>query len=62
MDEKKDQNMDYSFSRQRKPEYGGGIVRLANRVAVWHQGKDLSIFGKFLGLTNQMPRSFVSVR
>ena len=30
----KDQNMDSSFSRQRKP-YGEGIVRLANPVAVW---------------------------
>ena len=29
----KDQNMDSSFSRQRKPLYGEGIVRLANRVA-----------------------------
>ena len=31
----KDQNMASSFSRQRKPLYGDGIVRLANRVAVW---------------------------
>ena len=30
----KDQNMDSSFSHQRKPYYGEGIVRLANRVAV----------------------------
>ena len=31
----KDQNYkDSSFSRQRKPQYGDGIVRLANRVAV----------------------------
>ena len=29
----KDQNMDSSFSLQRKPLYGEGIVRLANRVA-----------------------------
>ena len=33
----KDQNMDSSFSRQRKPWYGEGIVRLANRVAVLRQ-------------------------
>ena len=30
----KEQNMDSSFSRQRKPLYGEGIVRLTNRVAV----------------------------
>ena len=30
----KDQNIDSSFSRQRKPYHGEGIVRLANRVAV----------------------------
>ena len=30
----KDQNMTSSFSRQTKPLYGEGIVRLANRVAV----------------------------
>ena len=30
----KDQNMTSSFSRQRKPQYGEGIVRLANRVTV----------------------------
>ena len=35
----KDQNMDSSFSRQRKPLYGEGIVRLANRVAVWRQSE-----------------------
>ena len=33
----KDQNMDSSFSRQRKPKYGEGIVRSANRVAVLRQ-------------------------
>ena len=33
----KDQNMASSFSCQRKPKYGEGIVRLASRVAVWHQ-------------------------
>ena len=33
----KDQNMDSSFSRQRKPKYGEGIVWLANRVAVLRQ-------------------------
>ena len=31
---RKGQNMDSSFSRQRKPKYGEGIVRLTNRVAV----------------------------
>ena len=35
----KDQNMDSSFSHQRKPLYGEGIVRLANRVAVWRQSE-----------------------
>ena len=30
----KDQSMDSLFSYQRKPYYGKGIVRLANRVAV----------------------------
>ena len=30
----KDQNMDCSFSRQRKPLYGEDIVRLAKRVAL----------------------------
>ena len=35
----KDENMASSFSRQRKPKYEEGIVRLANRVAVWHQSK-----------------------
>ena len=38
MDEK-DQNIDSSFSPQRKPSYGEGIVRLANRVAVWRQSE-----------------------
>ena len=32
--ERKDQNMASSFSRQRKSQYGEGIVRLANRVAL----------------------------
>ena len=31
---RKGQNMASSFSRQRKPLYGEGIVRLANLVAV----------------------------
>ena len=35
----KDQNMDSSFSRQTKFYYGEGIVRLANRVAVWRQSE-----------------------
>ena len=35
----KDQNMDSTFSRQRKPWYGEGIVRLANRIAVWRQSE-----------------------
>ena len=30
----KDQSMDSSFSRQRETQYGGSIVRLANRFAV----------------------------
>ena len=34
---RKDQNMDSSFSLQNNPWYGEGIVRLANRVAVWRQ-------------------------
>ena len=33
----KEQNMDFSFSRQRKPYYGERNVRLTNRVAVWRQ-------------------------
>ena len=33
----KDQNMTSSFSCKRKPWYGEGIVRLANRVEVWRQ-------------------------
>ena len=28
-----------TFSRQRKPQYREGIVRLANRVAVWRQSE-----------------------
>ena len=35
----KDQNMDSSFCRQRNPLYGKGIVRLANRVALWRQNE-----------------------
>ena len=34
---RKDQNMNSSFSLQSKPWYGEGIVRLANRIAVWRQ-------------------------
>ena len=34
-----DQNMDSSFSRQRKPSYEEDIVRLTNRVAVWRQSE-----------------------
>ena len=34
-----DQNMAPSFSCRRKPYYGEGIVRLANRVAVWRQSE-----------------------
>ena len=34
-----DQNMASSFSRQRKPWYREGIVRFANRVAVWRQSE-----------------------
>ena len=36
---RKDQNMDSSFSLQSNPWYGEGIVRLANRVAVWRQSE-----------------------
>ena len=36
---RKDQNMDSSFSLQNNPWYGEGIVRLANRVAVWRQSE-----------------------
>ena len=32
--ERGDQNRDSSFSGQRKPLYGNGIVQLPNRVAV----------------------------
>ena len=35
----KDQSMASSFSRERKPLYGEGIVRLANHVAVWRQSE-----------------------
>ena len=35
----KDQNMDSSFSRQRKPQFGEGIVRFANHVVVWRQSE-----------------------
>ena len=35
----KDQNIDSSFSRQRKPSHGEGIVGLANRVAVWRKSE-----------------------
>ena len=45
----KDQNMDSSFSRQRKPSYGDGIVRLANRVAVWRRSEVSVDFQKVLG-------------
>ena len=45
----KDQNMDSSFSRQRKPLYGEGIVRLANRVEVWRQSEVSVDFWKVLG-------------
>ena len=36
---RKDKNMASLFSRQRKSQYGEGIVRLANRVALWHQSE-----------------------
>ena len=45
----KDQDMDSSLSRQRKPLYGEGIVRLANRVAVWRQSEVRLISRKFFG-------------
>ena len=41
--------MDSSFSRQRKPSYGDGIVQLANRVAVWRQREVSVDFQKVLG-------------
>ena len=44
----KDQNMDSSFSHQRKPLYGEGIVRLANRVAVWRQSEVSVDFSKLI--------------
>ena len=45
----KDQNMVFSFSRQRKPTYGEGIVQLANRVAVWRQSEVSVDLKKVLG-------------
>ena len=44
----KDQNMASSFSHQRKPLYGEGIVRLASHVAVWHQSEVLIDFQQVL--------------
>ena len=35
----KDQNIASELSCQRKPSYKEGVVRLANRVAVWRQNK-----------------------
>ena len=45
----KDYNMDSSFSRQRKPLYEEGIVRLANRVVVWLESEVSIDFSKVLG-------------
>ena len=45
----KDQNKDSSFSRQRKPLHGEGIVRLANRVAGRRQSIVSIDFQKVLG-------------
>ena len=45
---RKDQNMASSFSHQRKSQYGEGIVRLANRVALWHQSEVSVDFYKVL--------------
>ena len=45
----KDQNKDSSFSRQRKPLYGEGIVRLANRIAGRRQSIVSIDFQKVLG-------------
>ena len=39
VDGRKDQSMDSSFSHQRETQYGGSIVRLANRFAVWRQSE-----------------------
>ena len=48
-DGRKDQIMDSLFSCQRKPSYGEGIVRLANRVVVWRQSQVSFDFQKVLG-------------
>ena len=53
----KDQNMDSSFSRQRKPWYGEGIVRFANRVAVWRQS-EVSISWAFVSPTKSHARLY----
>ena len=45
----KDQNMDSSFSCQRKPWCGEGIVWLANRVTLWRQSEVSIDFSKVLG-------------
>ena len=52
------QNMDSSFSRQRKPWYGEGIVRLANRVAVWRQS-EVSISWAFASPTKSNARLYL---
>ena len=44
----KDQNMDSSFSRQRKPLYGEGIARLTIRFAAWRQSEVSVDFQKVL--------------
>ena len=36
----KDQNVASSFSIQGRSQYGEGIVRLANRVAIWRQSEE----------------------
>ena len=53
----KDQNIDSSFSRQRKPWYGEGIVWLASRVAVWRQS-EVSISWAFASPTKSHARLY----
>ena len=45
----KEQNMVSSFSRERKPIYGEGIVQLFSRVAVWRQSEVSIDLKKVLG-------------
>ena len=56
--ERRDQNRDSSFSGQRKPLYGNGIVQLPNRVAVWCQIEVLIDFWKVLGHEDFFTQAF----